>query len=143
MRTFSPSHRQGVEEQQPSADRFADTRDKLQRFGRLRCADDADERREHAHRRAARFLQFLAFAEKAVVARARRIARVEHGDLTVETDRRAGDQWLARGNACPVHRMTGREIVAAVENDIGRARREPVARSGRHARRSSRSAPQG
>ena len=55
-----------------------------QLFGRLRRADDADDRREYAHRRAARLLEFLPFAEQAVVAGAVGLAQVEHAHLPVE-----------------------------------------------------------
>jgi len=39
--------------------------------------NDADERREHAHRRAPRFLELLALAEQAVVAGRALVARID------------------------------------------------------------------
>ena len=97
----------------------------FKRFRSLRCADDADQRREDAHRRTARLLEVVAFAEQAVVAGARRIARIEYRELPVEANRRAGDQRLARGDAGAVDRMPRREVVGAVENDVGGAASGP------------------
>ena len=90
---FAPVHRQRVEEQQAAGERFAGARDELQRFGGLRRADDAGQRREDAHRRAARLLDLLALAEEAVVARAiaRRAYRIRR------SGRRSG--WPRRRRA--------------------------------------------
>ena len=81
------------------AQRLADAGEELERFGRLHRAHDADQRREHAHRRAARLLELLALAEQAVVAGRARVARIEHRDLPVEAHRGAGHQRLARAHA--------------------------------------------
>jgi hypothetical protein len=54
-----------------------------------------------------------------VVARRRRIARVEHGDLSVEADRRPGNQGHVRCDACAIDRVPCREVIAAVEDDAG------------------------
>ena len=124
---FAPLHRERVEQQQAARERRADAGDELQRLGGLRRADDAHERREHAHRRAARLLEFLAFAEQAVVARRTGVARIEHGDLPVEAQRRARHQRLARGDARGVDRVARREVVAAVEHDVRAPR--PAARA--------------
>ena len=94
-------------------------RDELQDFGGLRRADDPDDRGEDAHDRAARLLELLALAEQAVVAGRGRVARVEHGDLSVEADRGAGDQRLSGGDAGAVHGVARREVVAAVDDDVG------------------------
>ena len=115
----APAHRVGVEQQEAPRHRLADATDELHRFGGLRRADDADDRREDAHDRAARFLELFALAEQAVVAGRGGIPRVEDRDLAVEADRRAGDERRLRGDAGAVHGMPGREIVAAVEHDIG------------------------
>ena len=100
--------------------------EQLEGFRRLRCADDAHERGKYAHRRAARFLEFVAFAEQAVVARICRIAGVEDRDLAVEADRRAGHKRLFRGNTGAVDGVARRKVVGAVGHDVSsrRQRRE-------------------
>ena len=111
----------------PASD-LADAGDQLQRLGGLRRADDADERREHAHRRAARLLELLAFAEQAVIARARRVARVEHRDLPVEADRgaprpaacRAATQ--ARFTACRVAKLSQQSSTTSAAATSGASR---------------------
>ena len=112
-------HRQRVENQQPSCKCFANTGNQLERFAGLRRADNADERREHAHRRAPRFLQLVAFAEQAVIARAVRRANIEHRDLSVEAERRARHKRLPRSDARAIDRMAGYKIVGAIEHDVG------------------------
>src|SRR5207248_4863563 len=87
---IAPLHRQRIDDEQPARERFADAGDQLERLAGLRGADDADQRREYAHRCAPRFLELVTFAEQAVVAGARGIARVKHGDLAIEAQRRAG-----------------------------------------------------
>ena len=110
--------------------------DQLQRLGRLRRADDADQRREHAHVGAARLLELLAFAEQAVVAGHAGVARVEYRDLAVEANRRAGHQRLARGHAGAVDRVARGEVVGAVEDDVAPRDQRRELRRGRRARRS-------
>src|SRR6185312_2468446 len=75
---LAPAHRQRIDHREATGHRFADAGDELQRFGGLGGADDADEWRENAHRRAARLLELVAFAEQAVVAGRRRVAYVEN-----------------------------------------------------------------
>ena len=91
---FVPFHRARVEHLQPAGERAADAGEQLQRLGRLHGADDADQRREHAHGRAAHVLERRVGREHAGIARRAGIARVVDRDLAVEADRRAGDQRL-------------------------------------------------
>src|SRR5262249_44405531 len=104
---LAPAHPLRVEHQNAASYRLADASAGLQRLGRLRRADNTDERREHAHDCAARLFEIPAFSEQAVVARRLGIARVEYGDLAVETDRRAGDERFFRRDACAVDRVSG------------------------------------
>src|SRR5207245_6193405 len=113
----------GVDKEQPGRERTAGRGEQLEGFRRLRCADDAHERGEYAHRRAARLLEFVALAEQAVVARICRIAGVEDRDLTVEADRRAGHQRLFRGDTGAVDGVARREVVGAVGHYV-RGRRQ-------------------
>ena len=116
--------------------RLADAGDELQRLGGLRRADDADERREHAHDRAARLLERLALAEQAVVAR--RVGQCAVSNTATCPSKRIAapeTSGFLRGDAGAVHRVPRREVVAAVEHDVGarderrelrRARRAPA-----------------
>src|SRR5438477_1575764 len=80
----APLHRQCIDNHQTSCERLARPGKHFERFAGLHRADDADERPEHAHRRAARFLELVAFSEQTVITRAVGHARVEHRNLTVE-----------------------------------------------------------
>src|SRR4051794_6680029 len=62
----APLHRQCVDNQQTSCERFTNSGEQFEGFAGLRRADDADERRKHAHRRAPGFLQLVAFSEQTV-----------------------------------------------------------------------------
>lgn len=59
-------------------------------------------------------------AIQAVIAGALRLARVEHGQLALQADRRTGYQRLARCHAGGIHRLAGGEIVGAVQHQIHR-----------------------
>ena len=85
-----------------------------------------DQRREHAHRRAARLLQLVAFAEQAVVARRLR-DRATSKTATWPSKRSAAPDTsgLPRATHARVHRVPRGEVVAAVER-----RRRPRATSG-------------
>ena len=74
----------------------------------------------HAHGRATRFLEFVAFPEQAVVARGVGVSHVEHRDLPIEADGGAGHQRLAGAHARGVDRMPRGEIVGTVEHHIRR-----------------------
>ena len=115
----APFHTQTVEHQKPPVQGLAAAGQDLDRLRCLHGAYDADQRREHAHDGAAGFFEFVIFREKAVVARAVVVAHVEHGNLAVETDARAGHQRLSVLDAGAIYRVTGVEIVAAIENHIG------------------------
>ena len=66
------------------------------------------------------FLELLAFARTGSGSTASGgIARVEHRDLPVEADRGARDERHARGHARAVDRVARREVVGAVEHDVG------------------------
>ena len=56
--------------------------------------------------------------EKAVVARRIFAARIEYGELAVKTDCGARNEWLPVRHAGAIDGVTGRKVVAAVENDI-------------------------
>jgi hypothetical protein len=68
-RTLRHSIVQRVEQQQAPDQRLADAGCQFQRLGRLHGADDAGQRRENPHHRAAHFLDIVAFRKQAVVAR--------------------------------------------------------------------------
>ena len=114
-----PAARERVEEQQPAGERLADAGHQLDRLHRLDRADDAHQRREHAHRRAALLLGLGVLGEQAVVAGRLGAAQVEHRDLPVEADARARDQRLARRHARAVERVARGEVVGAVEHHVG------------------------
>ena len=103
----------------------------LQRLGRLHAADDADQRREHAHGRAGRVLEGGVGREDAGIAGRRR----PRGCRRPRSGRRSrsprpatsGRPWRDAGG---VDRLAGGEVVAAVDDDVG-ARRP--ARSSRRA----------
>src|SRR5438046_856507 len=116
-----PAACERVEQQQAPRKGFADAGDELDRFGRLEGADHADERREDAHDRATFVLRLRILGEKTVVTRARRVAQVEHGHLSIEADAGTGNEGLSRCDARPVQRVARREVVRAVENDVGAA----------------------
>ena len=112
----------------------ADAGEELQRFGRLRRADDADERREHAHGRAARLLELLALAEQAVVAgrvadRARRRPRSGRRSGSPRRTRAA----CARATQARLTAWRVAKVVAAVEHDVGAPQRAARARRRRRA----------
>ena len=86
---LAPFHRQRVEHQEPARERFAGRRQQLQRLRRLGRADDADQRRKHAHGRAAGLLEVVSLAEQTVVTGLGPVTGVEHRDLAIETNRRA------------------------------------------------------
>src|SRR5664280_448609 len=114
---FGPFHGPRIEHLQPSRQRRADAGDELESLGRLHAADDADQRREDAHRRARDVLEAGVVRKRAGVAGRRGAARVVDGDLAVEADRRPGDQGLAMADAGDIDGVPGREVVAAVDDD--------------------------
>src|SRR4029453_5738601 len=108
---LAPAHRMRVEQQQATAEGFADSGNYFQGFGGLGGADAANERSKNAHDRAARFFKLSAFAEQAVVARSFGVAGVEDLHLPVEADRRTRHQRLVRSPACAVCPGARREIL--------------------------------
>ncbi len=83
---------------------------------------DADQRGEHTHRGAPRFLEFVAFAEQAVVTGTGGSTRVEYGKLTVEAYGGAGDQGLLCGDAGAIDRVARGEIIGTIDDYVGGAR---------------------
>jgi hypothetical protein len=84
-----PFHRPAIQHLQPSGQRGARTAEQLERLGGLHGADDAHQRREHAHRGAPGFLELVRRREHAGVAGRFFVARVVNRDLAVEPDRRS------------------------------------------------------
>ena len=56
-------------------------------------------------------------------------ARVEHGDLPLPADGRAGNQRRAGGEAGGVHRVAGGEVVRAVQHHVRRRHRRREGRA--------------
>src|SRR5690606_28350475 len=115
---LGPAHTQCIEHLQPAAGGLAEAARDLERLGCLHRPDDAGQRREHAHRRAGDGVDCLVGGEHAVIAGAVGIAQVEHRDLPVEADRRAAHQRGAVPYAGAIDRVTGGEVVGAVEDDL-------------------------
>ena len=129
---LAPAHRQRVEQEQPAGERLADAGDELQRLGGLRRADDADDRREHAHDRAARRLELLAFAEEAVIAR--RVAdRARSNTATCPSKRIAAPETSgisaatqARFTACRVAKLSLQSSTTSARATSGASSAGPI-----------------
>src|SRR3954447_6439890 len=88
-------HVEHVHQQQTRLQRLAAAHDELQRFARLHGAHDADERREHAHHRAAHLFEVALFGKQAVIARTVIPPQVENRNLAIEAYTGSRYQWLA------------------------------------------------
>jgi hypothetical protein len=115
----APFHRQGIEQQQATGQRFADTGCQFQGFCCLHGADDAGQWGKNAHHRTAYFLDILAFREQAVVARGIVATQVVNADLAIETDGGAGNQRFFVMDAGAVDGVARRKIIGAVQHDVG------------------------
>ena len=98
---------------------FADAGGKLEDLSRLYRADHADQRCEHTHDGASRFLDLGVFGKQAAVAGARRLAQIEHAHLAVEAHARPRDERAAVLHASAVDGVAGGEVVGAVDDDVG------------------------
>src|SRR5690606_13841046 len=105
---------QGVDQQQAPHHRLAEAGQQLERLQRLQAANDADQRTGHAGLAASQ-LRLAAMTVQAVVAGAVVAPGIEHRELALQANRRAGHQRLAGGHAGGVDRLAGGEVVAAVE----------------------------
>ena len=116
-----PAHRQRVEHHQLAVQCLANPGRKLQCFGGLHRADNACQRRKHAHRRT-QFVHFVSHSRAETGTRS--TGTLGHADRTPRSDRRTGwrrptpvacDDVSAR----TINRMAGREVVRAIEHDRG------------------------
>ena len=100
----------------------ADAGDELERFGRLHAADDADQRREDAHGRAARPPRTRVRREQAGVAgatRGRAASKTQSWpSKRIAAPETSGTWW---GDASAVDGLPRGEVVAAVDHHIGGA----------------------
>ena len=108
----------GVVGEEASTQRFADAGDELDRFERLKTADDAAERAEDARLTAVGDAAGRRrFGEKAAVARAA-LGGVEDAHLALEAVNAAIDQRPAGESGGVVVEVTAGEIIRAVDDDI-------------------------
>ena len=114
-----PVHRLGVEQHQLAVERTVLAEQEADRFGRLQGSDDADQRCEHAHHRAAFAVVGPGRREQAVVARPSLLAAVEHRHLARKANAGTADQRSSQLDAGRVDGVSGREIVAAIDDDVG------------------------
>ena len=114
----------------------------LERFGRLHGADNADQRREHAHGRALHFLELLVRRKQAGVAR--RIGTGRGSNTPTWPSKRIAapdTSGTPVRHAGAIDGVAGGEIVAAVEHHVGAGAprpagaRPPAARPARRPRR--------
>src|SRR5260221_12444387 len=114
-----PAACERIEQHQAAGKGLADAREQLDRLQRLERAHDTHQGSEDAHRGATLLDRLRILGEQAVIARRVRAAQVEYRHLAVEADAGPGYQGLASGDACPVQRMTRREVVRAIEDYVG------------------------
>ncbi len=108
---------QRIDQQQTADQRLAESGQQLERLQRLQAADHAHQRTDHA-RLAAGQLGLAAMPVQAVIAGAGFQPRIEHGELSLETNRRTADQRLSGLHAGCIDRLADGEIVRAVEHQI-------------------------
>ena len=85
----------------------------------MNATDDAGQRREYAHHRAAHFFALRVFGKQARVARRAVIAHIKHRDLPVKAHARARHQRFFVRDTCAINCVARGEVVAAVEHHIG------------------------
>ena len=108
----------GVDDHHPADQRGAGADDQLHRLGGLNAADDAEQRREHAHLGAGFAFRRLVAVETPV-AGARGVARIEYAHLTFHAHRRRRHQRRAEPPAARIHVETALEVVARIHHHVG------------------------
>ena len=102
--------------------RRVDTGQELQRLHRHHGADDARDWREHAIAGAAP-QSLVILGVDAGIARRVRVVGAKHGELALEPNGRTGHQAARPRDTRAIHLEARREVIAAIEHDIGVADR--------------------
>jgi hypothetical protein len=114
-------HAAHIEREQSPDHCIARAGEHFDRLRRLHRANDTDERREHAHRRAALFLGQVAIGKQTRVARRIVAPCVVHAQLSIELNGSAGNERFAMSNACAIDLVPRGETIAAIDHHIRRS----------------------